>query len=104
MIHIVGLKILILREKLNLFLNKMALSQAYLDHISYRTEFFEYLKEVFNIPKLSCPSKQPNGKYCYFMNTDLQKQDIYYELDSLSKSTDQAQILLDPNTFLKMER
>ena len=33
------------------------------------------------------------------MNTGLQNQDVYYELDSLSKSTDQAQILIDPNTF-----
>ncbi|CAF3974170.1 unnamed protein product, partial [Adineta steineri] len=28
-------------------------------------------------------------------------QDIYYELDSLKKSTDESQILLDPNTFSK---
>jgi prolyl oligopeptidase len=75
------------------------ISQAYLQQIPYRTKFFEHLKEVFNIPKYSCPSKQPNGKYYYFMNTGLQNQDVYYELDSLTKSTDQAQILIDPNTF-----
>ncbi|CAF1361850.1 unnamed protein product [Rotaria magnacalcarata] len=75
------------------------ISQAYLNNISYRTQFFEHLKEVFNIPKFSCPSKQPNGKYYYFMNTGLQHQDVYYELDSLSKSTEQAQVLIDPNTF-----
>jgi prolyl oligopeptidase len=33
------------------------------------------------------------------MNTGLQNQDVYYELDSLAKSTDQAQVLIDPNTF-----
>jgi prolyl oligopeptidase len=33
------------------------------------------------------------------MNTGLQNQDVFYELDSLSQSTDQAKILLDPNTF-----
>ncbi|CAF3226968.1 unnamed protein product [Rotaria sp. Silwood2] len=75
------------------------ISQAYLNNIPYRTKFFEHLKEIFNIPKFSCPSKQPNGKYYYYMNTGLQNQDVYYELDSLSKSTDQAQILIDPNTF-----
>jgi prolyl oligopeptidase len=75
------------------------ISQDYLKQIPYRTKFFEHLKEVFNIPKFSCPSKQPNGKYYYFMNTGLQNQDVYYELDSLSQSTDQAKILLDPNTF-----
>ncbi|CAF1415204.1 unnamed protein product [Rotaria sordida] len=75
------------------------ISQDYLNRIPYRTKFFEHLKEVFNIPKFSCPSKQPNGKYYYFMNTGLQNQDVYYELDSLSKSTDQAQILIDPNKF-----
>ncbi|CAF1270240.1 unnamed protein product [Rotaria sordida] len=75
------------------------ISQDYLNRIPYRTKFFEHLKEVFNIPKFSCPSKQPNGKYYYFMNTGLQNQDAYYELDSLSKSTDQAQILIDPNQF-----
>ena len=75
------------------------ISQAYLNDIPYRTKFFEHLKEVFNIPKFSCPSKQPNGKYYYFMNTGLQNQDVYYELDSLTKSTDQAQVLIDPNTF-----
>ena len=75
------------------------ISQAYLEKIPYRTKFFEHLKEVFNIPKFSCPSKQPNGKYYYFMNTGLQNQDVFYELDSLSKSTDEAQVLIDPNTF-----
>ncbi|CAF5035250.1 unnamed protein product [Rotaria sp. Silwood1] len=75
------------------------ISQAYLNKIPYRTKFFEHLKEVYNIPKFSCPSKQPNGKYYYTMNTGLQNQDVYYELDSLLKSTDQAQILIDPNTF-----
>ena len=33
------------------------------------------------------------------MNTGLQNQDVYYELDSLSKSTDQAELFIDPNTF-----
>jgi prolyl oligopeptidase len=75
------------------------ISKAYLDKIPYRTKFFEHLKEVFNIPKFSCPLKQPNGKYYYYMNTGLQNQDVYYELDSLSKSTDEAQVLIDPNTF-----
>jgi prolyl oligopeptidase len=75
------------------------ISQAYLEKIPYRTKFFEHLKEVFNIPKFSCPSKQPNGKYYYYMNTGLQNQAVYYELDSLSKSTDEAQVLIDPNTF-----
>jgi prolyl oligopeptidase len=75
------------------------ISQTYLEKIPYRTKFFEHLKDVFNIPKFSCPTKQANGKYYYFMNTGLQHQDVYYELDSLTKSTDQAQILLDPNTF-----
>jgi prolyl oligopeptidase len=79
--------------------NQNVISQAYLNKIPYRTKFFEHLKEVFNIPKFSCPSKQPNGKYYYFMNTGLQNQDVYYELDSLSKSTDEAQVLIDPNTF-----
>ncbi|CAF2834599.1 unnamed protein product [Rotaria sp. Silwood2] len=75
------------------------ISQGYLNKIPYRTKFFGHLKEEFDIPKLSCPSKQPNEKYYYFMNTGLQNQDVYYELDSLSKSTSQAQILIDPNTF-----
>ncbi|CAF0956243.1 unnamed protein product [Adineta ricciae] len=78
-----------------------AISQDYLNKIPYRNKFFEHLKEVFNIPKFSCPSKQPNGKYYYFMNTGLQNQDVYYELDSLSKSTDESQVFLDPNTFSK---
>ena len=33
------------------------------------------------------------------MNTGLQNQDIFYELDSLSKLTDEARVILDPNTF-----
>ena len=74
-------------------------SQAYLDAIPYRQKFFEHLKEVFNIPKFSCPSKQANGKYYYFMNTGLQNQDVYYEMDSLKSSTDEAKVLLDPNQF-----
>ena len=75
------------------------ISQDYLQKIPYRTKFFEHLKEVFNIPKFSCPSKQPNGKYYYYMNTGLQNQDVLYELDSLTKPTDQAQVLIDPNKF-----
>lgn len=75
------------------------ISQAYLDKIPYRTKFFEHLKEVFNIPKFSCPSKQANGKYYYYMNTGLQNQDIYYELDCLTKPIDEAQVLIDPNKF-----
>ena len=75
------------------------ISQAYLEKISYRKKFFEHLKDVFNIPKFSCPSKQNNGKYYYFMNTGLQNQDVYYELDSLTQSFDQAKVLIDPNTF-----
>ncbi|CAF4681382.1 unnamed protein product, partial [Rotaria sp. Silwood2] len=53
----------------------------------------------FNIPKFSCSSKQSNRKYSYFMNTDLQNQDVYYKLDSLSKLTDQEQIVINPNAF-----
>lgn len=75
------------------------ISQAYLDKIPYRTKFLEHLKEVFNIPKFSCPSKQANGKYYYYMNTGLQNQDIYYELDCLTKPIDEAQVLIDPNKF-----
>ena len=33
------------------------------------------------------------------MITDFQNQDIYYELDSFRKSTDQAEILIDSNRF-----
>lgn len=75
------------------------ISQGYLKQIPYREKFFEHLKDVFNIPKFSCPSKQGNGKYYYFKNTGLQNQDVYYELDSLSQSTDEAKVLIDPNTF-----
>lgn len=75
------------------------ISQKFLEEIPYREKFFEHLKNVFNIPKYSCPSKQANGKYYYFMNTGLQNQDVYYELDSLSKSTDEAKVLIDPNLF-----
>ena len=75
------------------------ISQKFLDEIPFREKFFEHLKDVFNIPKFSCPSKQANGKYYYFMNTGLQNQDVYYELDSLKKSTDEAKILIDPNLF-----
>ena len=75
------------------------ISQAHLSKIPYRTKFFEHLKETFNIPKFSCPSKQANGNYYYFMNTGLQNQDVYYELDSISKSTDEAKVLIDPNQF-----
>ncbi|CAF0797753.1 unnamed protein product [Didymodactylos carnosus] len=74
------------------------ISQKYLKSIPYREKFCEHLKQVFNIPKFSCPSKYA-GKYYYHMNTGLQNQDIFYELDSLDKSTDEAQIILDPNTF-----
>ncbi|CAF1183506.1 unnamed protein product [Adineta steineri] len=89
------------KETIEFVSQQNVISEDYLNKIPYRTKFFEHLKELFNIPKFSCPSKQPNGKYYYFMNTGLQNQDIYYELDSLKKSTDESQILLDPNTFSK---
>lgn len=75
------------------------ISTEYLDKITYRSKFFEHLKTVFNIPKFSCPSKQGNDKYYYYMNTGLQNQDVYYELDSITQSTDDAKVLIDPNQF-----
>jgi len=75
------------------------ISQEYLKQIPYREKFFEHLKEVFNIPKFSCPSKQANGKYYFFKNTGLQNQDVYYEFNSLTDSDDDLKVLIDPNTF-----
>lgn len=88
-------------ETVKFVVEQNQISQTYLDQIPFRTKFFEHLKDVFNIPKFSCPSKQRNGNYYYFMNTGLQNQDVYYELDSLSKTTDLAKVLIDPNEFSK---
>lgn len=86
-------------ETVRFVADQNVISESYLNEIPYRTKYFEHLKDVFNIPKFSCPSKQPNGKYYYFMNTGLQNQDVYYELDSLTQPFEQAKVLIDPNTF-----
>ncbi|MGM0613811.1 MAG: prolyl oligopeptidase family serine peptidase [Bacteroidota bacterium] len=66
---------------------------SYLEKIPFREDIKKRLKDIWNYPKYSAPSKK-EGKYFYFKNDGLQNQSVLYMTEDLDK---EGEVLLDPN-------
>ena len=66
---------------------------SYLEKIPFRDDIKKRLKDIWNYPKYSAPSKK-EGMYFYFKNDGLQNQSVLYMTEDLDK---EGQVLLDPN-------
>ncbi|MCF8327456.1 MAG: prolyl oligopeptidase family serine peptidase [Bacteroidales bacterium] len=66
---------------------------SYLEKIPFRDDIKKRLKDIWNYPKYSAPSKK-EGMYFYFKNDGLQNQSVLYMTKDLDK---EGQVLLDPN-------
>ncbi|MFB6320317.1 prolyl oligopeptidase family protein [Saccharicrinis sp. FJH54] len=67
----------------------------YLSQIPFRDKIFNRLKELWDYPKSSAPSKH-GSFYLESRNNGLQNQSVLYIMDS---PTDSGRILIDPNTL-----
>ncbi len=68
---------------------------SYLEKIPFREDIQNRLKEVWNYPKYSAPSKK-DSVYFYFKNDGLQNQSVLYMTEDPEK---EGEVLLDPNTL-----
>lgn len=66
---------------------------SYLKDIPFREDIQNRLKEVWNYPKYSAPSKK-ESVYFYFKNDGLQNQSVLYMTEDPEK---EGEVLLDPN-------
>lgn len=67
----------------------------YVDSIPYRNKIYDRMKEIFDYPKYSAPSKE--GDYYFFSKNDgLQNQSVIYYQKGLDG---ESQVFLDPNTL-----
>jgi prolyl oligopeptidase len=70
-----------------------AVTNAYLNKITYRDKFKTAIEKLFNYPKYSAPFK--NGEYYYFYKNDgLQNQSILYRQKGLDGA---VELVFDPN-------
>ncbi|MGK2856772.1 MAG: prolyl oligopeptidase family serine peptidase [Thermoanaerobaculia bacterium] len=69
----------------------------YLEAIPERDAIRRQLTRLWNYEKYTTPGKE-GGRYLFKKNTGLQNQDVLYVQSSL---TEEARVLLDPNTFSK---
>lgn len=72
-----------------------ALTNSYLENISFRDSLRERLTGLMNYPKYGSPFKK-NGRYYFFKNDGLQNQSVLYTQQSLDA---EPELLLDPNHF-----
>lgn len=66
---------------------------SYLENIPFREDIEKRLKEIWNYPKYSAPSKK-NDMYFYSKNDGLQNQSVLYMTNDPEK---EGEVLLDPN-------
>lgn len=69
------------------------LTNSYLSQIPYRKDILDRLKEIFNFPRQSAPTRH-GDRYVFSKNDGLQNQSILYVMDNLQS---EPKILLDPN-------
>lgn len=67
----------------------------YLEEISYRPDIYARLKELWDYPKVTAPSKK-GGHYFFYKNDGLQNQSVLYMQKDFK---DDPVVLLDPNKF-----
>ncbi len=72
-----------------------ALTRALLDSLPYRAKIRERLRELWDYPTTSAPSKY-GSRYFFYKNTGLQNQDVLVVKEGLNA---QPRVLIDPNTF-----
>ena len=70
---------------------------SYLENIPFRDSIKKRLKDIWDYPKYSAPTKK-EGKYFYFKNKGLQNQSVLYMTEDLKE---EGEVLLDPNKFSK---
>lgn len=70
-------------------------TDAYLDQIPFKEGIFDRLKELWDYPKSSAPSKKGDF-YLVFRNDGLQNQDVLYISDT---PDGEGKVLIDPNTL-----
>lgn len=69
-------------------------TQNYLDHIPYRNEIADVVRDMLNYERVSAPFKE--GDYTYFYKNDgLQNQSVVYR----QKENGEPEIFLNPNEF-----
>ena len=95
MIHIDGLKILILIKQKNGSINRNDITNKFIDQCSFKDKINRKLTHIFNYEKYSCPFKRgPN--YYFLKNNGLQNQAVMYVQNDL---TSNPQVFIDPNTL-----
>lgn len=68
---------------------------SYLEQIPFRAKIFDRLKELWDYPKSSAPSKK--GKLFFeYRNNGLQNQSVLYVMDSVNAK---GRVLIDPNAL-----
>lgn len=68
-------------------------TDKYLSQIPFRDKIYNRLKELWDYPKSSAPSKKGDF-YLEYRNDGLQNQSVLYIMDS---PTDEGRVLIDPN-------
>ncbi|MFN0202838.1 MAG: S9 family peptidase, partial [Bacteroidia bacterium] len=72
-------------------------TQGYLGNIGFRDSIFNRMKEIWNYPKYSVPTKH-GAHFFYYKNDGLQNQSILYKQTGLNGK---AEVFLDPNKLSK---